>query len=381
MAITDPNTVLILGAGVSVPFGLPTGANLIDDISQKLSFQLEDFQRRNEAYFSINPILPLNENKTFQKFSYIQPLLWKNDFVSSALKFTEDRAEITKRILEEIRNLKNLQKLLKNQTSDSIDDFIVINPGAKDYVKICIAADFIEALHILAGSYHELELRDIAKRYVSLPGSDGDSSAAERNWIHRLINLIRLGVTDGKVTRDNKVQIITFNYDTILEYVLEQQFANTESGTELYPDYRDFVEITHVHGRCGYLSEPMSVPGKTCWDWARGIRVIREPDGSSNTEIEAQRNRARSIVATATEIYCCGFAFAKANTDLLGLTPKSGASSRTIHYCNYADDIGLHNAASKFERKIDRRAGTTVVPYSRLGASDWIGTGVLGELP
>ena len=376
MAITDPNSVLILGAGVSVPFGLPTGAGLIDDIANNLKEQLRDFIRRNDYGFSVNPLYPVNSEKTFLRYSYLQPLLWKNGLVNSDMKLAEDRNQLDAIMHQELTKMEHLQKLLENQTSDSIDDFIIMNPSYADYVKICIAAEFIKVLYETDSEIRQYKLVDISSRYFRLTADKNP----ERNWIHRLINLVRLGIADGKVATENKVRIITFNYDTILEYVLEQQFSNTENGEADYPDYRDFIEIVHVHGKCGDLSAQINVPGEVCWEWASGIKVIREEN--SNDEISKARTRAIELITGAREIYCSGFAFAKANTDLIGLVPKSlEAFPREIHYCNFAGDTGLRNAAEKFAHKRGNGVVTKVVPQDNVGVSDWIGIGTLGELP
>lgn len=277
--------------------------------------------------------------------------------------------------------MKDLKGLLKNQTSDSIDDFIILNPNYSEYVKICIAAQFINSLYRLPHQHERgLQLKNIEQRYLEIGATT--KSQLERNWIHRLINLIRLGVSEGKVTKENKVQIITFNYDTILEHVLSQQFSNVQNGKEKFSDYHDFIEIIHVHGRCENLTESILTPGKTCWAWATGIKVIREGTEHISNEVSKAREYARSIIKEAKEIYCCGFAFAKANTDLIGLS-KTVHSKREIFYSNYSSDIGLKKAAEKFYKKSKskRVVYSDVHEENNIGVADWIGIGTIGELP
>ena len=383
MAITDVNTVLILGAGVSVPFGLPTGAQLIDNIAKNLEAQIEQYSSNSDRYFSANKILPASDLQNFLRFPYLQPLLWKIDALDTDLKTQIDRYALDEKLYEEFQKMLELKTLLQNQTSDSIDDFIVLNPSYAEYTKICIAAEFIQSLYKASKEEYnnDYELEDVGERFLAT--KDNFSNVKERNWIHRLINLIRLGVAEGKVTTENKIQIITFNYDTILEYVLEQQFTNFERGEEDFSNYRNFIEITHVHGQCGELKETINIPGKTCWEWSQGIKVIREHSESIPETIKQARKNAKSLISYASEIYCCGFAFAKANTDLIELA-NTKQSRRKIYYCNFSNDVGLKNAAEKFihqSRSNSSMFHTQVHAENDIGVADWIGIGTLGELP
>lgn len=59
MSITDPNSVLILGAGASKYFDLPLGGELIDLISSKLRSEIEEIRKSNSDfrswYHSVHP--------------------------------------------------------------------------------------------------------------------------------------------------------------------------------------------------------------------------------------------------------------------------------------------------------------------------------------
>ena len=62
------------------------------------------------------------------------------------------------------------------------------------------------------------------------------------------------------VNPENKINIVTFNYDTILARAVVQ-FSNSQMMQG--KDYRDYVEIVHMHGECGELNEPVPSPQKT----------------------------------------------------------------------------------------------------------------------
>ena len=393
MALTDENSVLILGAGVSAPFGLPVGSRLIDTIAENLNEQLENYSLyAGDKGFSVSDFLPVKGYKIFSNYPYLEPLLWKAKDPDSELKDLVNDRDFEDGLYSELKIMEKLSGLLQNQTSDSIDDFIVMNEAYADHVKICIAAEFIKALY-MRYFHTDYNLVGLDERSLSLPAGykrpDGEiQKNDERNWIHRLINLIRLGVIEGKVTPENKVRIITFNYDTILEYVLEKQFLNTEYFEKLKkkkPDqkisYEDYIEIIHVHGQCGKLEKKLEIPSKTCWEWAQGIHVIRETSGRLNTDVAKNQRRIPILIKYAAEIYAAGFAFAKANTDLIGLAEGPPEEDRTIYYNNYSGDIGLRNAASKFEEMDPMYCQSQVIEEPKIGVSDWIGVGTLGELP
>jgi len=198
--------------------------------------------------------------------------------------------------------------------------------------------------------------------------------------VHLLINIVRQGLRSGKVSEQNKVNIITFNYDKILEYVLEKQFSNTESN---YPNYKNFFRIVHVHGECGQLLETEFDPAKACAEWANGIHVIQE---SSVPEIvSSARQQASEIISESKEVYFCGFSFAGPNCKMLGLSQNNGNFNRVFFVNNYSGNVGISKAVQKFERKttvpstvVEEESGSLERP---LGVSAWIKLGSLGELP
>ena len=205
-----------------------------------------------------------------------------------------------------------------------------------------------------------------------------------------LINIIRHGIRAGTVSEENKVKIITFNYDKILEYVLEAQFSNTEAS---YPHYSDYVEIIHVHGECGKIDAPhKSNPAQICLEWAEGIHVVNEPEVPKNIKQKRKRKIAQGLVQSARELYFCGFSFSGPNCRLLKLdTPASQFPDRTITVCNYDGNVGISKSVKRYENSVNSGVNvgrlTTHIeeekgtPDSPLSVVDWLRLGHLGELP
>lgn len=294
----------------------------------------------------------------------------------------------------ELEKIRNLEKRLDNQASETIDDFIVENPSYARLTKIGIAASFMKSCYDFGSDGHTL--KPLSGRFhppklnLSKPGN---FDTAERNWVHLLIDIVRQGIRLKTVSEERKVTIITFNYDKILEHVLEEQFSNTEEG---YGHYSEFIDIIHVHGECGELKVAIgNNPAKVCLDWASGIFVVNESNVPE--KVKVNRDRAKAAIAYAQELYFCGFAFAQTNCELLGLdSPDSLApqlGERRIWFCNYNGNIGISRNAMKYDNSIGsdlaydaERAKRTVreepgTPERPLGVSDWLYSGSLGELP
>ncbi|RNC96789.1 MAG: hypothetical protein ED558_02705 [Oricola sp.] len=379
MTITSEGAVLVVGAGTSVQFGLSLGGDMITSIAGAIESELSTIRLLTEDRFGVfSSILSdaVNRSEGFKRL----PI---HGTVGQPFWDTEKSRFEGKAINEELNKLRELQQLLTNQTSETIDDFIVENPSYAQLSKQCIAAQFVQ-------SCCEIDRNVSARSFEARKTVDGG-----RNWVHLLINIVRQGIRAGEVSTENKVKIVTFNYDMVLEYVLEQQFSNTERRSAHWSDY---IEIVHVHGQCGSLSELQGHPAKICNEWAAGIHVVNEQDVPE--PVLESRARARELVRSATELYFCGFAFSGPNCRLLNLhQPLAEVEERTISFCNYDGNVGVTKIVSSYETEvavpelhedgrttvfrstttyIEEAAGT---PDKPLGVSDWLKLGYLGELP
>lgn len=198
---------------------------------------------------------------------------------------------------------------------------------------------------------------------------------------------------DQTITPENRVQIITFNYDMVLEHILDKQFANSELMEG--KDWRNYFEILHPHGKCMPLESVVSDVSQLIIKWAEGIHVINQDAVPEN--IQSARDRAKEIILSAREIYAAGFAFAEPNCKMLGLKKdvllqahriKSSVPlyQRSINVCNFDKNLGLslavdklrHSSLSRGTINVEEQKSLTDKP---LGVADWIRMGVLGELP
>lgn len=388
MSITDENTVMILGAGVSAPFGVPLGGSLIPKLTRCLYDETSNwFSDSSETTIRNNSISILNRYFHDRSNYIVSPICFsvvQKYELTDSFDFSNYSEGLIEAVGNDLRRLAELKSLLSNQTSDTIDDFIVENPSYSSLVKIGIASEFLKSCY--KQSRPPLLPNEFERRHLNF-GSDGELQT--RNWIHLLINLIRHGVRSGEVSEHNKIQIITFNYDMILEYVLDQQFSNTELK---HGHYKNFIDILHVHGQCGPLNGSETSSAKTIVDWANGIHVVGEKDAPE--EIKGIRLGAKNLVLRAKEIYACGFAFSGPNCRLLGLSKdNSSGDHRSISFCNYDGDIGLRRKVFSFEKTLKTEGSgsynstwTTIqeAPGTKdqpMEVHDWLRLGYLGELP
>lgn len=351
MAVTSENAVLILGAGSSAAFGLPLGGQFLTGVREQIRKEFDSFKQDHERGFA----------EGGQYGFWRRPVI---NTLQQAKRYEPDK-------------LKGLGELLADQTSETIDDFIVENPSYGELTKLAMAAALYRCCHTEpTRECDDSRVRNFATRELL------HTNGARRNWTHLFINLVRHGIRLEEVTPQNKVQVVTFNYDCILEHILDAQFSNTEKA---YPDWRQYIEVTHVHGRFPDLDAAdarVTHPAADICKWAAGIHVVHE--GDVPAEVQEAREKARRLVASASEIYAAGFAFAGGNRKLLGLDQRSGIGTRKISYCNWNGDVGVRKSVEVIGQyewpsvTIEEAKGTKDEP---LEIEAWIRAGYLGETP
>jgi hypothetical protein len=294
--ITRP-TVLILGAGASIPYGFPSGAGLID-------YTLTDLPSTpNTSAPSITPRRKL-----------IFDLLCKCHGEEDVVAFS--------------RALGRSGKL-------SIDAFLESNPPPiREVGKSAIAAE------ILAAEDPVL----ISRR-------------GKEDW-YRYFYTNVLACSLHQLT-NNQLTIITYNYDRSFEYFLMQSFAADCSST--LADAADVVRqlpIYHLHGSIGSL-EDLAYGYELCGaamirTLSPRIRIISDPDVEQNDTFK----RAHVALQNAERIYFLGFGWApenlrrlipdgltSSNREILGTSFGMG-SAELNRSLGYYEDRNLHIGAS-----------------------------------
>ncbi len=250
-------TVFILGAGASMPFGFPSGRDLISKICE---FFKKDIESRK--------------------------LILQN---SSSNPFTVELAESF------------MSKLL--QTSNvSIDEFLRNRPDFWEIGKIGIAAVLLE-----------LENPNIASR-------------VENNWYGLLFRELRKNASTFKNVLENKLTIITYNYDRLLEYLLFTHLRDSYNLTDsdcslIFSPESSKIQIIHLHGKVGDLEYPSS-PYLSGYGTELSPNKILGASGQINIVHENIDNnqsfkQAHVALRYANRIYFLGFGFDDKNLERL----------------------------------------------------------------
>lgn len=361
MSITDSDSVLILGAGVSAPFGLSLGGDLIDQIAEAINRET-NAKRMGRA----DALYEENKLEAFR----LAPIAVTLAETGTPLNRFHSTAEL-------------LINRLNQSTHDTIDDFIVDNPSFSPITKSALCAVLFNQIYdqgvangrIISfwegsdvkciGNYR---LKQFTTRWVN----------EKRNWSHHLINIIRFSVRHKLLS--SRVKIITFNYDTVLESILSLIFRDTEKE---YGDYAEYIDFAHVHGSFGELPETTESPAALAKSWAEEICVVQEsniPD-----QISEAREKAKAWVAEAKKVYAVGFAFSGANCRLLGLDEFKG-KTRDLFYCNYDGNMGITQSVERIFKSHSGSAGYRVFPAEGtkdqpVSVEDWFASGFAGETP
>ena len=384
MPVTNDNAVLILGAGASAQFNLPIGGGLLVEIRNNIAKEIVP-TRKDFLHYN-----PRHALKAFYGSGREQPRPYiyqhKPIFATYLLIKSPDSRASGDDIKEILEEAEKAVKYLTGQTADTIDAFIAENSSVSMIVKIAIANIFFDRLYSRLGTQNNSPwaLNPLTNRIL------GEGENKERNWVHLLINLVRHAYINEWVSEENKLKIITFNYDTVLETVLDAAFSNTE--IEL-PDWRELIEIKHMHGCMPPLQQEVSNPFQTTADMALAIEVATE--SVPRAEVVADREIAKTWVGESNQIYACGFAFAGPNCRLLGLDKDKvmlAPGERYIKFCNYDGNPGITNSASRYGVFDPNKQATQIpmrklliesrpTPGDRLSITNWFYRGVPGELP
>ena len=210
-----------------------------------------------------------------------------------------------------IQKLFEFHNDIKSQTHDTVDQFIWANPNHEFIGKVLLSQQIM--LEMYEQEENRLHLKSFADREYN----------GRRNWYQQLTNLIRDGAQDGQSLANNKLHVVTFNYDHSLEQALGTSLADTEIHHGA--DYTKAVSILHVNGTPAELPASVTDVGKFILECAQNFHLAQEAAGS---EVEEVRINARSAISNAERIYLMGFHFDPSNLSAIGL--QGGLSSLQV---------------------------------------------------
>lgn len=195
---------------------------------------------------------------------------------------------------------------LKRAKPCSVDAWLEHNPKYIEVGKVAIAIKLLQ-----------YEKQSLEK---------GLRKNAAGDWYQLLFD--RLNTPFDKF-HENKIGIVTFNYDRSLEDALFQMFIYTHTDKEEKAEEFNQIPIVHVYGSLGRLEwQPEDPDNSTeavpygskvnlCYVQraAKSIKIVPEEQNQLTEEFE----RARELIAKAKALYFLGFGYNETNMTRLGI--------------------------------------------------------------
>ena len=265
----ERRTTIVLGAGASAQFGFPLGA----DVRAQILSGATELQR----YVDKNRTWGLPAINTHNAEDFL-----KNPFISLARYLASPHA--SEHLPEDFpwrrspaTALRDFGQDLGRATHDSVDRFVRDNPRHQFIGKALICQNIL--LRMYAFKDHWLELRSFTDQQMG----------GRRNWYLQLVNLIREGAKSASDLRDNRLTIVTFNYDLSLEHALAARLHDTE--VHKGANYEEVVSVLHVNGMPQRLPERLGDVGKFLLTCGSALRLVDEGASSNLEDVRAQRAR------------------------------------------------------------------------------------------
>src|SRR3989344_1691894 len=184
---------------------------------------------------------------------------------------------------------------------------------------------------------HRTEFLDIGKLAIatvltSYENSETLYDAGVDKWYKFLYE--KMNVSSPEEFANNKISIITFNYDRSIEHFLFNSLKNTygKSDEDCAREISK-IKIIHLHGSLGYLpwqdkdgkhyqkdNSPEDIIRA-----AKNIRIIHE-----NIDMNTDFIDARKILAEAERVYILGFGYHEINVQRLGIKNLSVGEGKEI---------------------------------------------------
>lgn len=273
--------LLVLGAGSSKPYNLPTAAGLAADIVRSPQVVLSSL-------------------------SLQQARSWGH----------EEEQDLHD---AEARSAEDFARRFGKSHSESIDEFLEHRPGLAEQGK-----------------------RQIAARLLDVESNVVETSATREEWIGWLLSRL---LRTYKSPTQFPFRVISFNYDRLFEYALASALSSRFDRllAHCWEDVVRFG-VFHPYGvlerdifRTSKTAFDLRHDADAVLHAATGIRVIGEERESADDRFR----EARRWVATADTIVFLGFGFDPTNLTRLGITRNSAFARRRSEIKVYATAHGL----------------------------------------
>lgn len=278
------DTIFILGAGASKPYGYPTASKLRDDI-------ISEYE----------------------------------NVIRETFKLMNRDSQLIKRALQEISPI---IKEFDLSHTNSIDLFLTRKSERKN---VNLGVELIW-MFIMWYERNSISSRQIEDK--------------DEDWYYEFFNELTGDITTKKELDNmpaDKIHFINFNYDRSLENYLYESFMNSfsltkEETTELMSKHFCF---THVYGKVANFDWDIGKANTIAYKDPNGVFILMNATNMINI-LYAERNidpATQELIKSKIKIIVLGFGFAKANIDFLNLK-----EILTANHVIYATGIGLYES-------------------------------------
>ena len=279
---------IIVGAGASFPYGLPLAGSLLNDARKRI-LDLDD----RRAQIGRSGFRPENDE------------IARNNYMNLALLKSIEQPLSLERVARSFR---------EHLVQQNLDDFVRDHPSLTSTVSMLITIALISAMYREREGMWEFR-SDLKK----------SGWALESDWMRLFVGVVR-----PMASAENKLSIISFNYDSLLERSMRMYWSGSEVG---YAKVDDAVEFVYPHGRLSDL--PERIPSIDQYLTAQAVQ-LRLGDNHD----QKARDRAKTIINDSDRIFSVGFSFSNDNARLLGFDDPE--KFRRLHVQNYKnEDIRL----------------------------------------
>jgi len=378
-------TAFILGAGASLQYGYPTGRQLIENIisvirNEWIFIPSEGYTANTLDFDHIsfeNLFTELTSEELFQiNFRHLEEGIQKYQ-----IGLDKNFCKFKRHKLSEIPTFESLMKGLIEFDPVSIDKFLHDHQQHQNVGKLLIT-------YCILMSETETYFNKGKTALYSTTNHEDTAKACD-NWYRLLLNEITSSCTIAGEINNNKLDIITFNYDVSLDYYIHEKLKKTtffsendEVLEEFFNNNAPIRKDSHVYGRIhDIIKNPNSTkytgygyadtlnknfPADRTSKWSKNpgrkpddkerealrnlITFIQASRLKDNIEVigedkaNDQRNDLVDIIKQSTSVYIIGFGFDLTNQKLLKLKQslkrqKDGSSRLHIYLHDYK---GIH---------------------------------------
>lgn len=269
----EKRTVLILGAGASVDSGYPLGSGLKSMIIKNAE------------------IHPLWKNRLESMPSYV-------DEQAVLIEPLDKIAFLVKNCGFSVKQINCFRDDFMTSPKSSIDAFLENRPEFMELGKMLISMTILGC-----------------ENYRLISNKEN-----QNNWYNYLFNIMT-SASSWEIFKNNKVKVITYNYDRSLEMFFVSALKATfgKSEEECVEMFTKTIQVIHVHGQLASIdikAKPYhtDIVGGYVKEGAKQLKIIHEGDDITKTY-----GPAKYALEKADQIFVLGFGFDQRNLTRLAL--------------------------------------------------------------